>query len=149
MAACGSGEGPGADDDSVEILGATESMRDFGDYIIYFNAITTDQLDADIAGEYEIVRSTTRAMLTFSVRRKGIDGASTAVRSDVSSSAVNLTGQIKTVLLREISEGDAIYYIGELDIFDRETLIYTINVTPTGESDSLSLRYQKQFFVDA
>jgi hypothetical protein len=50
LAACGSGNGPGGDDDSVEILDATESVHDFGNYIIYFNAITTDQLDADIAG---------------------------------------------------------------------------------------------------
>ena len=123
-------------------------MRDFGDYIIYFNAITTDELDADIAGEYEIVRSTNAAMLTVSVRHKEPDGTTKAVSSEISSSAVNLTGQVKNVRLREISEGDAIYYIGEVEIADRETLIYTINATPAGESDSLSLRYQKQFFID-
>lgn len=130
------------------MLRGTDNMQDFGAYVVYVNALLTDELDAGIAGEYGIVRSNNRALLTFSVHRKEENGVTSAVQSQVSSSAVNMTGQLKTVLLREISEDEAIYYIGELDVIHGETLIYTINATPHGESDRLTLRYQKQFFAD-
>ena len=36
------------------VLPATESSKDFGDYVVYFNALNTDQLKPEIAREYEI-----------------------------------------------------------------------------------------------
>ena len=126
----------------------TEGMYDFGDYVLYVNALTTDDLSAEVAGEYGIVRSNDRALLTLSVHRKAEDGSTAAVASEISTSASNLTGQLKNVFVREIREGDAIYYIGELEVADRETLTYNVTITPSGEDESLSVRYQKQFFTD-
>ena len=51
--------------------------------------------------------------------------------------------------LREIKEGEAIYYIGELAITDGEVLIYTIDVTPSNDPSRYTVRFKKQFFVDA
>ena len=53
------------------VLPATEGSKDFGDYVVYFNAMNTDQLTPEIAREYEIVRSKSRAMLNVSIHRKG------------------------------------------------------------------------------
>ncbi len=127
----------------------TETSRDFGDYILYFNALTTDQLTAEIAQRHGIVRSNSRAMLNISILRKEEGTAiGTPVAGSVSASANNLTGQLKNVALREIREEEAIYYIGETAIADGETLIYTIDVVPVEEDTTLSIRYRKQFFVD-
>ncbi len=69
------------------VLPATESSKDFGDYVLYFNALNTDQLTPDIAREYGIVRSKSRAMLNVSIHRKhagrahrGRDGRGVRVR---------------------------------------------------------------------
>jgi hypothetical protein len=130
------------------VLPATESSKDFGDYVVYFNAINTDQLTPDVAQKYEIVRSKSRAMLSVSVHRKQDAGANVAVTAAVAASAVNLNGQLKSMTLREIREGEAIYYIGELAITDGEVLIYTIDVTPINESSRFAVRFKKQFFVE-
>jgi hypothetical protein len=50
--------------------------------------------------------------------------------------------------MREIHEGEAIYYIGELAITDAEILVYTIDVTPSNESSRFTVRFKKQFFVE-
>ena len=130
------------------VLPATEGFKDFGDYIVYFNALNTDQLKPEVAREYNIVRSKSRAMLSVSIHRKGESGQTTAVTGAVSASAVNLTGQLKTMTLREIKEGEAIYYIGELAITDGEVLIYTIDVTPGNDPSRFTVRFKKQFFVE-
>jgi hypothetical protein len=130
------------------VLPATEGAKDFGEYVVYFNALNTDQLAPDIAREYGIVRSKSRAMLSVSIHRKGESGQTTAVTGAVAASAVNLTGQLKTMTLREIKEGEAIYYIGELAITDGEVLIYTIDATPSNDPSRFTVRFKKQFFVE-
>jgi hypothetical protein len=130
------------------VLPATESSRDFGDYIIYFNALNTEQLTPEIARQYGIVRSKSRALLNVSIHRKQENAPSVAVTGAVSASAINLTGQLKPMTLREIREGEAIYYIGELAITDAEVVIYTIDATPSNEPSRFTVRFKKQFFVD-
>ena len=130
------------------VLPATESSRDFGDYVVYFNALNTEQLTPEIARQYEIVRSKSRALLNVSIHRKQENGSSVAVTGAVSASAINLNGQLKPMTLREIREGEAIYYIGELAITDTEIVIYTLDVMPINEPSRFTVRFKKQFFVD-
>jgi len=137
-----------AQEQDVVVLPGTESVKDFGDYVVHFNAIGTDQLTAEVARQYGIVRSRSRAMLNVSILRKAEGTMGKAVTGSVSASAINLTGQLKNITLREIKEGDAVYYIGETGISDGETLIFTVDATPINEASRFTLRFKKQFFVD-
>jgi hypothetical protein len=130
-----------------DVLPATEGSKDFGDYVVYFSSISTDQLTPDIAREYGIVRSTSRALLNVSIHRKLGAGSTEAVTGAVSASAINLNGQLKGLTLREIREEKAIYYVGELAVTDGEVLIYTVDVTPGNDPSRFTLRFKKQFFV--
>jgi hypothetical protein len=73
---------------------------------------------------------------------------STAVSADVSVKTVNLTGQLKNVTMRRVDEQDAIYYIGEVPVANRETLIFDISVTPEGVETVSEVRFKRQFFTD-
>jgi hypothetical protein len=148
VAACGPAEQVDVTNTVEDVLPATESSKDFGDYVVYFNALNTDQLKPEVAREYGIVRSKSRAMLSVSIHRKGPNGQNTAVTGAVAASAVNLSGQLKTMTLREVREEEAIYYIGELAISDTEVLIYTIDVTPSNDPSRFTVRFKKQFFVE-
>lgn len=149
--AAGCEEQPGmqqAGGQEIEVLAGTESSRDFGDFVVHFNAVKTDELTPEIAREYSIVRSQNRVLLNVSVLRKQAGAQSVPVPAVVAASAVNLTGQSRTLLVREIREGDAIYYIAETPITNAEVLIFSVDVTPENQTDRFSLRFQKQFFVD-
>jgi Domain of unknown function (DUF4426) len=148
LAGCGQAGGVDVTNTQAGVLPATEGSKDFGDYVVYFNALNTDQLKPEIARQYEIVRSKSRAMLSVSIHKKGENGQTAAVTGAVAASAVNLNGQLKTMTLREIKEGEAIYYIGELAITDGEVLIYTIDATPSNDPSRFTVRFKKQFFVD-
>ena len=50
--------------------------------------------------------------------------------------------------MRRIDEGDAVYYIGEVDVANRETLIFDISVTPEGTNEVSEVRFKRQFFTD-
>jgi hypothetical protein len=129
-------------------LPATETSKDFGDYILHFNAIATEELTPEIAQQYGIVRSANRAMLNVTILRKDEVGMTEAVPGSVAASAINLTAQLKNLSFREITEGDAIYYIAEFPISHEETLIFSIDATPINEASRFSVRYKRQFFID-
>ena len=130
-----------------DALPVTETFKDFGDYVVHFNALTTDQLIAEIARQHGVVRSENRAMLNVTVLKKVEGSVGIAVAATVSAWANNLTGQLKNLVLREIREEEAIYYIAECAVADGETLIFTIDVTPINETARFSVRYMKQFFL--
>jgi hypothetical protein len=148
LVACGQPGADNAQNDDNEVLPATESIKEFGDYVVYFNALSTDLLDADIAGEYGIVRSKNRVLLNIVMEHRPSIGVPTVVAGEVKASAANLNGQLRNLLTREINEADAIYYIAETQVVNGESLIFTIEATPESTSTPLVVRFQKQFFVE-
>jgi len=142
LAACG---GPGDQATVPEAQPAGATHADIGNHTVHFSAQSTDQLPPEIASAYNIVRSKNRAMLNVSV----IDNKSSMpVHAEVSVKTVNLTGQLKNVVMREVREQEAIYYIGETAVANRETLNFDISITPEGETDAASVRFQRQFYTD-
>lgn len=144
-AACG---GPGDSATVPQAEPADATSADIGDYVVHFSAQTTDQLPPEVAKAYDIVRSKNRAMLNVSIIRES-DGE--PVAGTVTVKTVNLTGQLKNVTMREITEpGDtvAIYYIGETPVANRETLIFDITVQPDGADKVSEVRFKRQFYTD-
>jgi hypothetical protein len=142
VSACG---GPGESASVPEAQPAVATNADIGDHIVHFSALSTDQLPPDVARNYNIVRSKNRAMLNVSVLR---ESDQVAVTANVTVKTVNLTGQLKNITMRRINEQEAIYYIGEVAVANRETLIFDISITPDGVNSSSDVRFKRQFFTD-
>lgn len=142
LAACG---GPGEDAQVPRAEPAEASSISIDGHAVHFNALLTDQLPTDVAQLYNIVRSKNRAMLNVSVIDEDRE---TSVPADVTVKTTNLTGQLKTVNMRRINEEEAIYYIGETPVANRETLIFDITVIPEGADTPAEVRFKRQFFTD-
>lgn len=142
VAACGGG-GESASVPQAEPAGA--SSADIGEHVVHFSALSTDQLPPDIARAYNILRSKNRAMLNVSIIRKS-DSAPVPAKVDVKT--VNLTGQLKNVTMRKIDEQEAIYYIGETAVANRETLVFDISVIPEGSTRASEVRFKREFYTD-
>ena len=140
--ACG---GPGGNAEVTKTEPAGVTMKDIGDHVVHFSAFTTDQLPREIARTYNIVRSKDRAMLNVSVIAEESNSPVPAV---VEVKTVNLTGQLKNIIMRRIDEQDAIYYIGETAVAHRETLIFDISVMPDGVDEPSDVRFKLEFFTD-
>jgi len=149
LAACSqSGGGAGGNEADDEVLPATESFKAFGDYVMHFNAIPTTDLNSAITQEYGIIRSPNRIMLMVNVRHSPPNGLDVAVPARVTASANNLSGQLRNLSTREITEATTLYYVAETQIQNGETLIFTVEAIPEGTTEPLTVRFQKQFFID-
>ena len=124
---------------------AAASDVDIGDHVVHFSAQSTDQLPPEVARAYGIVRSKNRAMLNVSVLK---EGTTIAVTADVTVRTVNLAGQLKNVTMRKIQEQEAIYYIGETGIANRETLIFNISITPEGATEASDVSFTREFYTN-
>lgn len=123
-----------------------ETFKDFGNYEVHFNALRTDELSADIARVYGIQRSRNRVMLNVTVLRKEAEHAPRKpVEASVAVDAYNLNGQLKDLEMRRVSEGEAIYSIGEVSIAGTEILVFDIMVTPSGESTPFNVKLKREF----
>lgn len=135
----GSGEAPTV----PKAQPAAASDIDIGDHVVHFSAQSTDLLSPEVARAYGIVRSRNRAMLTVSVLE---EGTGKSVEADVTVRTVNLAGQLKNVTMRRVPEQEAIYYIGETGIANRETLIFNISVTPEGVTEGSDVSFTREFY---
>jgi hypothetical protein len=129
-------------------LASADQSKDFGDYTIHYSAFTTDVLSQDVARAYNITRSKNRAMLNISVLKKVMETTVQPVKAVIESTATNLSAQLKTIEMRELSEQGAIYYIAELPVAHRETLKFNIAVTPDGEEITYRFSFDQQFFTE-
>jgi len=142
LTACG---GPSGSSSVPVAQPAGDSFTEIGTHTVYYNAIATDQLPADVARTYDIARSKTRAMLNVAVQRTA---DRVAVPAEVSVKTVNLTGQAKSVKMRRIDEQDAIYYIGVTPVANREILIFELSIKPEGDEQTHSVKFQREFYTD-
>jgi hypothetical protein len=123
------------------------TFQDFGNYEVHYNALRTDSLMPEVARSYGIQRSANRVMLNVTALRKEADHAPRKpIEADVKVDAYNLNGQLKNIEMRRVSEGEAIYYIGEVSISGAEILVFDIAVTPTGEATPLRVKLKREFF---
>lgn len=123
-----------------------ETFKDFGNYEVHFNALRTDELTPDVARVYGIQRSKNRVMLNVTVLRKEAEHAPRKpVEAKVEVDAYNLNGQLKDIQMRRVSEGEAIYSIGDVSIAGTEILVFDIKVTPEGESEPFNVKLKREF----
>lgn len=123
-----------------------DSSQDFGNYVVHFNALTTDMLSPTVAKQYGIARSGNRGMINVVVLKKVLGTPGQPVKADLQAMGTNLTGQIKDISLREIDEGSAVYYLGEFSVVHEETVNFDIKVRPAGSNDTYHVRFRHQFF---
>jgi hypothetical protein len=123
---------------------AQNSVRS-GELVVHYNAVPTTSLTADVARQYGITRSANRALVNVSVRR-GAPGADQAVPATVRVAATNLNGQRSDLRVREVREGEAIYYLAEARFQGQETLNFEVEVSAEGATAPVRASFRQEFF---
>lgn len=126
----------------------SQQAEDLGSHLVHYSAINTSQLTPQVASAFGIQRSASRALLNLAVLGKNDEGMDRPVRARIQVQAVNLAGQRREVELREVTEQDAIYYIGSFRIHNEERITFRISVQPEDyPGPAREFSFQQQFFV--
>ena len=126
-----------------------ESFTQFGDYQLHYNALSTHDLSSEVAQQYGIQHSAQRGLVIISVLYKDAKTPGfQPVAAELSVTTHNLIDQATHIPMRRVDEGNAISYIGEVDVKHRQVLIFEIKAIPSTTSQVLAAKFQHEFFVD-
>ncbi len=117
-------------------------------FTIHHNAFSADTLTPEVATAFGFQRSKYRGLLNVSVIKEAPGTTGTPVPAQVQADILTLTGQKSPLVMREIREGDAIYYIGEYPVQNAQTIDFAIEVTPRGSDKPVRIRMDQQFFTE-
>ncbi len=125
-----------------------QQSTDIGQYTVHYNAIKTSELPAQVAQAYGIQRSSSRALLNITILDQAGDSPA-PVHAQVTATARNLTGQSRSIDMREINEADeAVYYIGEFRVNNMETFNFTVTARVEGRAEPLEITFRQQFYTE-
>ncbi len=124
-----------------------ENSKQFGDYVIHYNAFRSDTLTPEIAKAYSLTRRNNRMVVNITIQKKNGDSTK-PVKGKVSGFASNLTGQVKDLKFKEVHDGEAIYYLAQSQVSNHETLKFNIKATPAGETLVANVKFNRKFYTD-
>ncbi|GAC03224.1 DUF4426 domain-containing protein [Paraglaciecola chathamensis] len=124
-------------------MAVAEQKETLGKWDVHYIAFNSTFITPDVAKHYSIVRSKYNGVINISVLNKADQKAQSAV---LTGTARNLLGVSKSLTFKEVSEGDAIYYIAVLPFSDQETFRITVNINDG--TDQQVLKFQHKFYAE-
>jgi len=131
----------------VSLNSHAEKMKEFGDYVVHYNAFRSDTISPEVAKQYGLARASNRILINIAVLKKVMNTTGKPTAAKVTGHASNLTGQLKKLEFKQITEGNAIYYLAGTKISDGEFLKFDLKIIPEGEERGTRLRFDKRFFT--
>ena len=132
----------------VATSASAQGKTEFDDFIVYHSAIPSTFISADMAEDYDLVRSRSMGLLNVSVHRKNPDGKAQpdAVGARIEGQMTNSVRQTEPLSFQRVREGDAIYYLAQFQYREGKNLIFEIDATPQGNGNPLSVRFTRELY---
>jgi hypothetical protein len=130
---------------SVNLKAHANNMKKMGSMNVHYIALNTTFLTPEIAKAYDIERSRYNGLINISVLDNTIK-TTPAKAVAITGTARNLAGQNKKVEFVEVKEGEAIYYLAQVNYRNEETVIFNLKITDGKESHTL--KFSQKFYVD-
>ncbi|MDD5391058.1 MAG: DUF4426 domain-containing protein [Gallionellaceae bacterium] len=103
------------------------------DIELFSVAVPTTELTAEAAKNYNVERSPTRGLLTVTLVKKDKSGASETLPGQVYAGAINLRNNLSNIPIREVRDGNSVYYLGEFQVSTPDTLRFLVNANVMGK----------------
>lgn len=122
-----------------------ENMKKMDDINVHYIAINSTFLTPEIAKTYGLERSRYKGLVNISVldNTQKDTPAKTVI---INGKARNDVGQIKSLDFTEVKEGNAIYYLAQVNYANEETIYFDINISDKGKQHNL--KFSQKFYVD-
>lgn len=128
----------------LPLLASAQSSTTRGPYTIHYSALPSTLITPEVARNSGLTRSASRGLLNIAVIKKE-DAREFAVTAVIEAAATNAAGQRQNLRMREVREGEAIYYLGEPRISEGERLDFEVRITPEGAGEPVLLRFAQTF----
>ncbi len=104
-----------------------------GDLELHCVATPTTELTGEAAKAYNVTPSPGRGLLTVTLMRKNRNGEAKTVPGQIYAGAINQNNLLSSIPIREVHDGDNVYYLGEYRVGAPDTLRFLVNATSMGK----------------
>ena len=118
-------------------------FKKLGPWEVHYIAFPSTFIQPNIAKNYDLDRSPSKGVINISVLKNSDKTAQTAT---LTGTARNLLGNSKQLEFKEVIEGDAIYYLAQIDYSNEEIYRFNIEINKNGQIQTL--KFQQKFYVD-
>ncbi len=119
-----------------------DQFKKFDAYEIHYTTFPSTLVPADVAVNHGIVRSSERIVVNISVLK-----SDESVSAEISGQVINLLNQMVSLDFKEIKEADAIYYLANHPVDEKDTLRFTISIQPSEhEGNPYRLEFLRQYY---
>ncbi|MBI2381237.1 MAG: DUF4426 domain-containing protein [Gammaproteobacteria bacterium] len=129
------------------LAAGAEQVQIMGDYKVHYNAFNSTFLSQAVATQYGLTRSKLQGVINIAVQKPAA-GKDVPVTANLRGLVKNDIGQGKELEIREIKDGQAIYYIASFSHGDNEKLDFEIAVQGEGRGEVKILKFSQLFFAD-
>lgn len=130
----------------VPLTAMAESMAKVGPWDVHYMAFRSTFVKPEIARKYDLERSRYKAIVNISALASD-DPQKAAQRVELSGYATNPIGSRQQLEFSEVIEGDAIYYLAQINYTNLEIIRFTLTIKAEGEP-ARELKFQQQFYAD-
>jgi hypothetical protein len=124
---------------------SAENMKKLGSMNVHYMAIGSTFFTPEIAKAYGITRSRYNGLINISVLDNSQKG-NPAKTVSLTGQAKNNLGQFKDLDFKEVKEGDAVYYLAQVNYSNEETIHFNIMINDG--KDKQQLKFSQKFYVD-
>ena len=120
----------------VASLAAESGEIVLDDVRIYYSAFPSRLIPPSVAAAHDLTRAEDLMMINISIKH-----GDQPVEADISGDVTNILGQGRAIRFIPIVENDALYYLGEVIVDEKDWLRIELTI----DSDSMSKPYELQF----
>ncbi len=107
-------------------------------------AVPTTELTSEAAKSFNVERSPDRGLLTVTLIRKGRNGKADTVGGQIYAGAINLSNNLSNIPIREVHDGNSVYYLGEFLVSAPDTLRFLVNANVLGKT--MKSEFTREFY---
>lgn len=107
-------------------------------------AVPTTELTSEAAKSFNVERNPNRGLLTVTLIRKGRNGKGDTVSGQIYAGAINLHNNLSNIPIREVHEGNSVYYLGEFLVSAPDTLHFLVNANVLGKT--MKSEFSREFY---
>ena len=104
------------------------------DMELYCVAVPTMDLTPEAAKSYNVERNPNRGLLTVTIVKKAKNGNGGTVPGQIYAGAINQRNSLSNIPIREVWDGNSVYYLGEFQVSTPDTLRFLVNANVLGRS---------------
>ena len=118
-------------------------MQEIGEHVVHYNALPAERIDPELAARHDLPRERDQVVVTLAVMTRT---GSVAVPADIRAHATDAEGRLHRFQLREIHDGDALFYVGAVPLDGGSGVLeFTLQVRPDQASAPQGVRFTRRF----